>query len=68
LGVLGCLLILLQTEYGEEAANFEKIGDVSPDKKFAVRIRAATNQQIPTTSSPVLSAPSNSLRLLQKNP
>jgi hypothetical protein len=38
LGVLGCLLILLQAEYGEKAANFEKIGDVSPDKKFAVRI------------------------------
>jgi hypothetical protein len=38
-GLLACLLILTQPIAAQESALAEKIRDISPDKKFAMRIR-----------------------------
>jgi hypothetical protein len=37
-GFVGCLLILTQSTYGEDPGKIEKIRDISPDHKFAMRI------------------------------
>src|SRR5260370_130314 len=37
-GLLACLKISTPSIYGQEPAAFEKIRDISPDKKFAMRI------------------------------
>ena len=37
-GLLASLLILTRASYAEESALAEKIRDISPDKKFAMRI------------------------------
>ena len=46
-GMLACLLILTPPSYGQESAKFEKIRDISPDKKFAVRISCSDEPKDP---------------------
>jgi hypothetical protein len=47
LGLLGLLLVSLLPIYAEESAGFEKIRDVSPDGKFAVRIFCSSEPEDP---------------------
>jgi hypothetical protein len=46
-GLLGCLLFLTVPAYGQETPKFEKIRDVSPDKKFAARITCSSEPEDP---------------------
>jgi hypothetical protein len=45
--VHGWLLILVQVSYSQEPANFEKIRDISPDQKFAVRVSCSSESADP---------------------
>jgi hypothetical protein len=47
-GLLASLLILMQPSYGEEFPQVEKIRDVSPDGKFAVRISCSSEPDDPS--------------------
>jgi hypothetical protein len=46
-GLLASLLILMQSSYAEESPQVEKIRDVSPDGKFAVRISCSSEPDDP---------------------
>jgi hypothetical protein len=46
-GLLVSLLILTQPSYAEESPRFEKIREVSPDGKFAVRISCSSEPEDP---------------------
>jgi hypothetical protein len=45
---------LTQPSYGEDAANVEKIRDVSPDGKFAVRVSCSSEPEDPKSIDPSL--------------
>jgi hypothetical protein len=45
--LLGWLLILAQPSYAQESPAFEKIRDVSPDGKFAVRVSCSSEPEDP---------------------
>jgi hypothetical protein len=47
-GLLASLLILMQPSYAEESPQVEKIRDVSPDGKFAVRISCSSEPDDPS--------------------
>jgi hypothetical protein len=47
LGLLGWPLILTWPSYAEESANFEKLRDISPDGRFAVRISCSSEPENP---------------------
>ena len=51
-GLLACLLILTQANYAEESAKFEKIRDISPNKKFAMRILCDAEPKDPENIDP----------------
>jgi hypothetical protein len=53
-GLLGLLLLSTQLSYAEETARFEKIRDVSPDGKFAVRISCSSEPEDPEKIDPDL--------------
>jgi len=46
-GLLGCLLFLTLAAHAQEAPKFEKIRDVSPDKKYAARISCSSEPEDP---------------------
>lgn len=47
LGILGCLFVATQPIGAQEPAKFEKIRDISPDQKFAVRILCSSEPEDP---------------------
>jgi hypothetical protein len=49
---VGWLLILVQPIYAQESPAFEKIRDVSPDGKFALRISCSREPADPDSSDP----------------
>jgi hypothetical protein len=53
-GVLACLLILTRPSYAQESAKFEKIRDISPDGKFAIRISWSAEPEDPNDIDPNL--------------
>jgi hypothetical protein len=53
-GLLGCLVMLGPPAYAEETAKFEKIRDVSPDKKFALRVSCSSEPEDPENIDPSL--------------
>ena len=53
-GFLGCLLILVQPTCAEEPAQFEKIRDISPDYKFAMRVWCSSEPEDPKNIDPTL--------------
>jgi hypothetical protein len=52
--VLASLLILMQPSHAQESAKFEKIHEVSPDGKFAVRISCGSAPEDPDKIDPDL--------------
>jgi hypothetical protein len=51
-GLLACLLILARPSYSQESAKFGKIRDISPDKKFAVRVLCDSELEDPENIDP----------------
>ncbi len=51
-GLLACFLILIRPSYAQESAKFEKIRDISPDKKFAVRVLCDSEPEDPENIDP----------------
>jgi len=65
--LLVSLLILAQPSYAEEPAKFEKIRDISPDKKFAVRISCNSEPADPNDIDPNLITAVQLVSLPSKN-
>ena len=65
--MLGWLLILAQPSYAEDSAAFEKIRDVSPDGKFALRILCSSEPEDPDNIDPSLITAADLVSLPSKN-
>jgi hypothetical protein len=46
LASLGCLIVAPQPICAQESAKFEKIRDISPDQKFAMRISCGARAEL----------------------
>jgi hypothetical protein len=54
LGLVGCLIVVTQPICAQESAKFEKIREMSPDKKFGVRISCSSEPEDPDKIDPDL--------------